>query len=390
MKSIAAEPRIKAFYFFFFAAAAAFMPYLALYYEQRGLAGRSIGILTAIPPIVTLFAASFWSGIADANQRHRRVLLLAVGGTIASAAGIFFSQSFFFTLMAVVVFAMFKAPIIPLIDDAAMKALRGKEHKYGRLRIWGAVGWGISAPIIGLLVRRGGQAWPFYGYVILLCLGEVSILGMPVKSTTPGREYKKSLARMMRNPKWMMFLLIVFVAGIGSGTMGNYLFLYMNHMQTGPVLMGLALTAATLSELLVFGFSDRILKRWGVRKMLIVSLLAILVRLLAYSFASTAWMILIIQLLHGLTFSMLWVAGVAYSNRSAPQGLETTAQGMFSGVVMGLSSSVGAFVGGWLYELAGPQMMFRWTAIGILILMAGIGATWFINKRIKRIKMPSR
>lgn len=73
----------KSFYFFYFAASAALFPFLVLYYEQLGFSGRQIGLLAGLPPILILLGASFWGGVADAIQKHKQVLTLAIGATMA-------------------------------------------------------------------------------------------------------------------------------------------------------------------------------------------------------------------------------------------------------------------------------------------------------------------
>ena len=378
------ETSLKAFYFLYFAAAASLLPYLALIYEQRGMVGHRIGILTAIPPLITLFAASFWSGVADATQYHKRLLALSIAGTIVSAVGIFYGNTFLFLFAMVIVFAFFNSPIVPLIDSTTMKFLNGENHRYGSIRLWGALGWGLTAPLIGLLVNRYGLVWPFYGFIIILSAGLLYSFRLPVRTTGASRQYWAGFLELIKNPRWILFLLVVFVTGIGFSLIHNYLFLYMNHLNAGSVMMGLSLMVATGSELIIFAYSGRMLARWGIRNMLILSILALVIRLFAYSFAQVVWIVLVIQLLHGLTFSLLWVSGVAFANRIAAPELGSTAQGIFSGVSMGLAAAVGAIIGGVLYEKKGPFLMYRWSAIGIVILTVIIGLIWRIISNVNR------
>jgi len=48
------------FYFLYFAALSSFMPFLVLYYQDLKFTGAQIGLLTGIPPLITLFAAPLW------------------------------------------------------------------------------------------------------------------------------------------------------------------------------------------------------------------------------------------------------------------------------------------------------------------------------------------
>ncbi|MCB0096756.1 MAG: MFS transporter, partial [Caldilineaceae bacterium] len=77
--------RIKAFYFCYFGAMAALMPFLVLYYEQIGLSGRQIAVLAALPPLMNLFAAALWNGVADAFNQHKRLQMVAIAGAIGMA-----------------------------------------------------------------------------------------------------------------------------------------------------------------------------------------------------------------------------------------------------------------------------------------------------------------
>ena len=90
---------------------------------------------------------------------------------------------------------------------------------------------------------------------------------------------------------------------------------------------------------------------------------------------------LLIQLLHGLSFSTMWVAGVSYANDIAPKGMGATAQGLFSGVQLGLAGTFGGLIGGFLYENLGAVMMFRWVGmIGFVALILFLMVEMVSNK----------
>jgi predicted MFS family arabinose efflux permease len=87
-------------------------------------------------------------------------------------------------------------------------------------------------------------------------------------------------------------------------------------------------------------------------------------------------MALAIQLLHSPTFSLTWISGVSHADAIAPVGLHATAQGLFPGVMLGVGSAVGAFLGGVIYEQAGLVSLFRSAALIALVssgLMAAMG-----------------
>jgi MFS transporter, PPP family, 3-phenylpropionic acid transporter len=372
----------KAFYFCFFAAGAAFMPFLPLFYEGIGLSGRHIGLLVGIPPLISLASAPLWGGLADATQQHKRLLLLAIGGSLAAVLVLSTLDSFYWLLPVVLLYAFSSAPIMPLVDSTVLGLLGNNKDQYGKQRLWGAIGWGLTGPIIGILIQRTGLQWAFYGYLILMTVGLLVATRLSVRQARIGGRFWNGLQTLLANRQWGLFLATVFVAGIGSAIIHSFFFLYLDRMGASRSLMGLTLAVGTLSEMPILFFSDRLLRRWGARGMLIFSLAAYVIRVFAYSAIHVPWMVLPVQLLHGPTFSAMWVAGVSYADEIAPEGLGATAQSLFSSTTMGLGAAVGALIGGFLYDSVGPNAMFQVSGAGVLV---GLLFFIFFERRAARM-----
>jgi PPP family 3-phenylpropionic acid transporter len=356
----------KSFYFFYYAAAAALAPFLVLYYEQLGLNGRQIGVLTGMLPLVTLFSAPVWGGAADARNRHRSALSLAIVGTMAAVLVLSTARTFLALIPVIIAYAIFVAPIAPLADNTVLAMLGPRTSEYGRHRLWGAVGWGLSAPLVGELTERAGLQWMFYVYVPVLFLALLVARRLPLEEAPLRQPFWRNLRVMLANRRLVLLLATVFTGGASLGLVGNYLFLYMDGLGANNTLMGLALTMATISEMVILFFSSHLLASRSARGLLAVGLLACVVRTFAYSVVSTPWVILLVQLLHGPAFALMWAAGVYTADRLAPQGMGATAQGLLASVMIGLGNAAGGFFGGLLYDLVGPVAMFRWTAAAVL------------------------
>ena len=353
----------KAYYFCYYGAAASLMPYLPIYYQSIGLSGKEIGLLVAIPPFVMLVGAPLWGGLADATQLHKRFLMLAVALALVSVAVLSRISQFIIFIPVIAAYALFIAPVMPLVDNTVMEMLGERSAKYGKQRLWGAVGWGISAPAVGWLVEKSSLHWIFYCYIGLM-VGGLFIIGyLPVRQTSISTKFWQGMHSLLLNWQWVLFLLIVLLGGTVLSIISSFLFLFLNDLNASNTLMGLSLTVATISELPVLFFSDHLLRRWSPKGLLTFALAITMARILAYSFINTPELVLLIQLLHGTSFSAMWVAGVAYANQIAPKGMGATAQGLFSGVQFGLAGMAGGLIGGLLYENLGAVIMFRWVGI---------------------------
>ncbi|MEA3441831.1 MAG: major facilitator superfamily domain-containing protein 6 [Chloroflexota bacterium] len=376
----------KAFYFCFYAAAAALFPFLVLYYDSLGLSGYQIGLLAGILPLVTLFSAPLWGGLADRSQRHRSLLLTAIFTTILTVFLLSKSSAFIWLIPLVVIFAFFIAPIMPIVDNSVMELIADQKDRYGKLRLWGSIGWGVASPFIGWFIERSGLSWAFYGYMILMSASLLIAVQLTVSQAGIGSKFWVGLRSLLSNPGWALFLFAVFVFGFGSAVINNYLFLYMDDLGASKTLMGLSLMFATISEVPVLYFSGRLLNRFGYIGMMIFAMSLLAIRLLAYSLIQNPFLVLFAQLLHGPAYSALWVSGVFYAANNAPRGLGATAQGLFAGVLLGLSAAVGAFAGGILYENIGSAAMFR--LVGFFVVL-GTGLFLLVGRRKLRMESPA-
>ena len=114
---------LKVFYFFFYAANAAVIPFLNLYLARVGLSGTRIGIVSSVFPLVLIFAAPFWGILGDVTRRHQRILYFSLLATVPFLIGIAFTEKMAPLIALMIGYALFYAPILPLIDNLSLQVL---------------------------------------------------------------------------------------------------------------------------------------------------------------------------------------------------------------------------------------------------------------------------
>ncbi|HBX68899.1 MAG TPA: hypothetical protein DEH25_05820 [Chloroflexi bacterium] len=359
----------KAFYFFVYAAMAAATPFFTLYYESLGLSGRQVGALAALPPLLTFLAAPLFGFLADLTGKPKRILVISISSVVLGIFALTLADTFWGLILAVGFYALFFAPILPIIDRSVLDALGENRDQYGKQRLWGALGWGVAAPLAGSLVDQKGLHWAFYTSALLFTCLLIWAFFMPVSKPAAKEPFWLSFKKLMGSWPVVIFFGVALGGGIGLAMIHHYLFLYLAGLGASSSVMGWALTVGTLSELFVMGLSGQLLKRWKARGLLLASLIFLSLRFFAYAVITEPGWALAIQLLHGPTFAALWIASVAYVAEIAPLGLRNTSQGMLTGFVMGLGSTLGAIIGGVLYESIGFAQMYLWAGVGILLLI---------------------
>ncbi|WP_374689610.1 MFS transporter [Promineifilum sp.] len=361
----------KAVYCLYYAALSCLVPYMSLYYQQRGMTGAQIGILAGLIPLITLGSSPFWGGIADATRRHRAVLLFNIAGLWLAVLGLLFAGSFLTLLLGVVAYAIFVGPIVPLVDNAVMDLLGERKADYGRVRAWGAVGWGLTAAAMGPILQRAGLSWGFYGFLVFMALCWMAASQLTMGLSTVRQAYSASLGVLVGNGRFLLLLAVALLYGIGIGVLLSYQFLFLEQLGASRTLMALSLTVSTLSELPFWFLGSWLLRRFGISRMVVLALLATILRYFALSFMQAPWLVLPISLLHGPSFAILWAALVADADAAAPPGVGATAQGLVSGALFGMGSALGGFVGGPTYEAIGFARLFAligWLVVAALLL----------------------
>lgn len=353
-----------------FAGFAFVVPFMVLYYQSVGFTGAQIGLLTGITPLITLLGAPLWTTLADATRRHRLIMSLVI---LAGAITIFtfpFLNTFAPILMVAILFNAFFAPLTSFVDSATMFMLGDKKEQYGRVRLGGTFGFGIAAPLAGVLVQTYGLKMAFWGCAILLLMALIvsqKLAHNPQKaSDTTGQ----GVRTLVTNPRWLLFLAVAFAGGLGIAGTNTYLFPYLKELGASESIMGLALTLGTIFEIPVLFFGYRLLHRFKPYGLYMLAMVLTGLRLLAFAASGTPNLVLFIQLLNGLTFPAMWMAGVAYADEHAPAGLSTAAQGMFGAMVFGFGTAVGGFIGGPLLDNVGGRGLYLVFGGIVLVIVA--------------------
>jgi PPP family 3-phenylpropionic acid transporter len=155
MGVVAALP-IALYYFVYFAALGILWPYFSIYLQSIGLRPTEISRLLAFSPVMGLLAPPIFGLLADARQARGRLLRV---GTIAAAfffSGFLVTRSDWMLWVVTAVFFLARAPLSPLVDASALEHVHSHGGSYGRLRVWGSLGFLVA-------VLAGGYIMEWWG-----------------------------------------------------------------------------------------------------------------------------------------------------------------------------------------------------------------------------------
>ena len=346
------------FYFLYFAALSCLMPFIVLFYQGLGFTGTQIGLLTGVPPLITLVAAPFWTNVADATRRHK--LIMGTGILVAVVVMLVLQSltSFFLIFPLILLYNFFFSPVTALSDSATINMLGEERTMYGRIRLGGTIGWGLFALIAGAMVQKYGLKIAFWSFSIIMFINFLVSQKFIHRTREETEKAPGGLRTLLTSRRWLNFLFLACLGGLGNLSAATFLYPYMAELGAKGTTMGLALTISTLTEMPVFFFGDRLVKRFTTYGLFVLALFLVGVRSLLLAAISTPSLVLVQQAFGGMLFPAMWVAGVAYADENAPAGLKSTAQGLFGAVSFGVGSALGGFIGGMLLESIGGRGLF--------------------------------
>lgn len=365
---MACERPYKQLYFLVFAPFALQIAYLNLYFERCGLSDGEIGTLSAVASAIGIVAPLLWGSLADRLGDKRRVILwIALGMTLCFPLQ-WFGRSLGVLVLLVALLHVCRSPLVPLSDALCIEMLaadgdRGGE-RYARVRLWGSVGFVVVAALFPLLLPSEGTSDPirrllpvfigFAGLSGLLTLRVATLKhNVPPNPTPAIRGLGSDIAEVLALPRFKRLLVLLTASWIANYAYYMFLSLYLDAIGVGDRWKGLYWSVAVVAEVALMAFGQPLLKRFGVRGMILLGFTGRAIRLLAYAQPLPPWLVLtVFQPLHAFAFAALHLGTIAFLARTVPERLRATGQTVVSGLVGGLGGVFGGLLAGWLSVVA--------------------------------------
>jgi PPP family 3-phenylpropionic acid transporter len=280
-------------------------------------------------------------------------------------------KNFAIVLVVITATTVLFAPMMPLTASASMVMLGDRKDLYGRVRLGGTIGFGLAGIFIGALVENHGLRIAFWSAAVIFFLAFFISSGLIHGNDENRKRTDWSQAtNLLKNPHFLVFLFIGLSGSIAFTTINTYLFPYMKSLNAGESTMGVALAVGTLSEMPVLYFASRFIKRFQAFGVLLFALGMTGLRFMLLALVPDASFVMLVQLLNGFNYPLLFVAGVTYADEQAPPQFRATAQGLFQMTISGIGAALGGFIGGILFDTVGPRgMYFTFASMVIIVLL---------------------
>ncbi len=382
-----------------------FFPFLT---EHRHLSDSQVGALAALGACGALVAPFLAGQIADrwfATEKFLAVSHLLGAVLVWQLATL---TTFGSLLLFSLLYSLLYAPTLPLTNSIAFHHLPDRDRDFGKVRVWGTVGWIAAGIGVGQwlyhrhtpgdpsataeIVRAAqvaGMADAFRLSAILGALLGLYCLTLPHTPPQPGRSRfapGEAIAELRRNPTLRALFLIAFPVSCihqfyfvrTAGFLGHLNLRSPFIDQVFGVGGGGLMTLGQVSEIGVLALIPMVAGRVSRKTFLAVGILAYFLRFAVFAWLPAPAAVIPALALHGVCFGCFFFIAFLIVDEETSPDVRASAQGLFNLVVVGL----GVIAGNWAAGIVGDAtrtpagvdwpLLFglpAWVALGCLLAL---------------------
>lgn len=359
---------LRLYYLAVFAALGAFVPYFPSWLQARGIRGFELGLVTGVMPLVSFVGPLVFGYLADRFSLRATLIRLACLGACLSMGvlGVLggLGQPIGLALMLGLIasFSFFRSPLVMVADVSAMET----PADYGRLRLWGSIGFMLMAVAAGrYLDVTSAVALPLF---VGTSLGAALLISglMPARAPRPAGPVFEGVAELLRATHFRLFLLVTVLWFAAHSGYDLVIGRHLRDLGGEGYHVGIAWGIGVAAEIALMALSGPWLARSSAAKLLSVGVGGSALRWTLLAACPSLNLALALQPLHALSFGLTWLSALAFLKQHAPERARATAQGAFSAAAA-LGASSGALIWGLLYEAQGGRVVFM-VAAGVALL----------------------
>ena len=367
----------------YFAHIGFFNPYLPLWLKELGFGLLAISLLTSVQSATRLFAPYAWGTLSD--RTGERVKLLRYGAT----AALVFSIGLWFPLGGVAMFTVLllmfthTSAMMPM-SEAALAHLVSQggafdAKRYGRVRLWGSLGFLITVVIAGGWFERFGMVhFPAWTAVTLAAV-VVSVWLLPdTKEPAHPTEVHPDIRPVLRQPAVRWFFAAVFFHVLSHIFIYVFFSLYLDSLGYSKAVIGVLWAVSVVIEIGWFFTQGRWLPKHSLTGWLVLASALMALRMGLTAGLPLVWpLLLVAQALHAITFAAHHTVCIALLSHHFPGRLRARGQALYTVVGYGLPGVMGGLGGGLLSSAMGLVSVFWLSSVCALV---ATGCAWRLRE----------
>jgi PPP family 3-phenylpropionic acid transporter len=373
MTATSVAVRVSAFYAAVFAAIGVHLPFWPLWLKDRGLTATEIGLVMAATYLSRIAGNPLIGAWVD-HRGDRRMPIAILAGLAALSWLAFAPAHGLAAIMVVTVVAVgFFAGILPVGDTLAMMAVATHKLDYGRVRLWGSLAFIAAATGVGRLLVEAPPSILLWLVAGLLATTMAVSLALPDQRIPAAAGTAQPVMPLLRAPAFLLFLAATALNQAAHTVYYAFATIHWKASGLSDDTIGLLWSEGVVAEIVLFLFSNRVVRRVGPAGLLLLGGVGGVVRWLVLgSTADLVW-VAAVQVLHAATFGCAHLGAMHFLQRAAPPALAVRAQTLFAAVAAGVAPGLMTPLTGHLFEKLGGTSFLAMSGLSLLSAAAAFG-----------------
>lgn len=356
--------------------------------DRLGATGDQVGNAYAAFSIAMIVAPFFVGMLADRFFQAQKVLgvLNLVGAGLLFALTKTSNPDTFYWIM--LLYCLSFAPTIALTTSISMRQMSNPEKEFPAIRVFGTLAWIAVVNLVGFMGVGDKVAIFEIAMVSALLLG---VMAFFLPKTPPVATGKASFSQIIGKDAFVLFkdrsFAIFFVSSVLICIPLSFYYTWANPSLTDAFKLAMPdadptsfkienkMSLGQVSEVLFMLLLPFMYGRFGVKKILIIGLLAWIVRFAFFGYGdagNSVWMLYTAILLHGVCYDFFFVSGMIYTDQKAGDKIKSQAQGLIALATYGLGMFIGSVIAGKVKDMYTTDNVTNW--LQVWFVPAGIAA----------------
>lgn len=339
-----------------------FNPYLPLWLKDAGFSVAGTSAIMALQSLSRMIGPYFWGNASDKTGQPIYLLRLTAVIAFVATFGLFWKNPWWIAFI-LFVFFIHTSAMVPMSETAIAQALLKSGSfdlkRYGRIRVWGSIGF---MPVVFL----SGVWFEYAGFNSFVPLSIVSLLllvficwRIPNFKISTNTKQITPISAILKKPEVIWFFSSVFFHILAHTGIYVLLTLYLDSLGYSKTVIGLMWVASVATEIIWFFLQSRWLHLFSYSAWLILCAALTVFRMgFTASLGGVWWVLLIAQASHAITFAAHHSVSVGLVSEFFPGALRGRGQALYTMIGYGVTGTLGALVSGWLSTYWSLSSMF--------------------------------
>ncbi|RYZ00882.1 MAG: MFS transporter [Comamonadaceae bacterium] len=346
----------------YFAHIGFFNPYLPLWLKDLGLPLLVISLLTSVQSFTRVFAPYAWGALSDRTGERVRLLRYSAAAALLSSVGLWFGANPWWLAIVLLLLFLHTSSMMSLTEAAMAHLVAGDWGRYGRVRLWGSLGFMVTVFAAGAWFERYGME-SFPGWTAVT-LGAVLLCTLWLPNTREAPHHAEhavplAIAPILREPAVRWFFASLFFHVMAHFAIYGFFSLYLDALGYGKGAIGALWAVSVAVEIGWFFLQGRLMHLATMPRWLLLCGVAMVVRM-GLTGGAADWVpaLVLAQALHALTFATHHTACIAMVTLHFPGRLRARGQALFTLVGYGLGGVLGVVGGGAVVSRLGYPALY--------------------------------